>query len=145
MKIRLLTNEAYDRIISQIDEVLEKRNRGYGVLPVKIKDVTFAIPFRSNMRHKHGFKTIFHNGKWNGLDYSKAIIIEDSDLQNGSFKLRSQDEYKKVIKNKDKIKAQFEKYVTDYINFVSQNIVITPSRFGHTTLKNYHDELGLTQ
>ncbi len=145
MKIRSLTEEAYSRI-SQLRETMNKKDRGYGVLPVEIKGITFAIPFRSKMKHKNGFKTVFHkdNGAWNGLDYSKAIIISNSDLKDKVFKLRDNDEYLKVKKNKDKIQKQFEKYVEDYIFFVSTGKEVKGSRLGFTTLQNYHIELGIT-
>ncbi|MFT4926220.1 MAG: hypothetical protein ACI8WB_002318 [Phenylobacterium sp.] len=142
MKIRLLTDEAYDRI-RHLKETMLKKERGYGVLPVKIKGVMFAIPFRSNMNHKHGFKTVFYKGIWNGLDYSKAIIIDESDLKSEAFKLRRNDEYLKVKKNKDKIQSQFEKYVNDYVSLASSGKEIKSNRFGFTTLQNYHVELGI--
>jgi len=141
MKIRLLTEKAYNRII-KLNETMAKKDRGYGVLPVEIKGITFAIPFRSNMTHKNGFKTVFHNGVWNGLDYSKAIIVDESDLQSEAFKLRRNDEYLKVKSNKDKIQKQFDKYVNDYVAMVSAGKDIR-RRFGFTTLQNYHTELGI--
>ena len=60
-----------------------------------------------------------------------------------AFKLRSNDEYLKVKKNKDKIQSQFEKYVNDYISLASLGSKIKSSRFGFTTLQNYHAELGI--
>ncbi|AWY00272.1 hypothetical protein A8139_09860 [Marinomonas primoryensis] len=51
MKIRLLTEAAYNRIIT-LKETMSKKDRGYGVIPIKIQNITFAIPFRSNMTHK---------------------------------------------------------------------------------------------
>ena len=137
MKIRLLTETAYNRIIT-LQETMSKKDRGYGVIPVKIQNITFAIPFRSNMAHKHGFKTIFHNGVWNGVDYSKAIVITEDDLQPKAFKLRSEAEYQKVKNNKDKIQRQFEKYVNDYVSQAKLGNLPNLQRFGYTTLVNYH-------
>ncbi|VAW86575.1 hypothetical protein MNBD_GAMMA18-413 [hydrothermal vent metagenome] len=144
MKIRLLTEDAYNRII-KLKETMAKKDRGYGVLPVEINGITFAIPFRSNMNHKNGFKTVFHNGAWNGLDYTKAIIIDKKDLKNEAFKLRRNDEYLKVKNNKNKIQKQFEKYVSNYVALVSKKEKIRVSRFGFTTLQNYHAELGISR
>ena len=121
MKIRLLTEEAYIRII-KLDEILLKKDRGYGVLPVEIKGIIFAIPFRSNMTHKNGFKTMSHNGTWNGLDYSKVIIIDESDLKNQVFKLRTNKEYLKV---KDKVQKKCEEYVDAYVSVISTKQKIT--------------------
>jgi len=142
MKIRLLTDEAYNKII-QLKETMTKKERGYGVVPVEIKGITFAIPFRSKMRHRHGFKTILYKGMWNGLDYSKSIIISDEDLKPEAFKLRSEAEYTKVKNNKDKIKSEFEKYVNEYIKEAKSGNLPNIKRFGFSTLENYHKELGI--
>ena len=54
-------------------EILKKRNRPYACLAIRIDGVTYAIPFRHHITHKHAFLT----GDDKGLDYTKAIIIKD--------------------------------------------------------------------
>ena len=47
---------------------------------IKIKDLTFAIPFRSNVRHDycHKFKNSTRDTETStALDFSKAVIIKD--------------------------------------------------------------------
>ncbi|MDM8546114.1 type III toxin-antitoxin system TenpIN family toxin [Candidatus Venteria ishoeyi] len=143
MQLRLLTDEAYNRI-STLREVLHKQNRGYGIITIKIHNLTFALPLRSNLNHSHGFKTVFHNGQWNGIDYSKALIIEDIDLRATPFRPRNRSEYDKIKKNKKKIQEKFEEYLTSYINFPKEDGREIYRRFGYTTLVNYHAELNIT-
>lgn len=144
MIVRCLTDEAYSRVVN-LSETLHKRERGYGVVQIEVNNILFAIPFRSRMTHRHGFKTIQHNGYWNGIDYSKAVIIEKSDLKPGAFKFRSQEEHKKVKANKEKIQKQFEDYVNRYIQHHDKEKEpdLIFRYFGHTTLVNYHHELGI--
>lgn len=42
---------------------------------IKINDLLFAIPLRSNIRHKNAFWTDTSNGC--GLDFSKTVILTD--------------------------------------------------------------------
>jgi protein AbiQ len=142
MKYRRLTDDAYKKIVL-LEETLEKRERGYGIVEIVVNDLTFAVPFRSNMTHKHGFRTVFHNGQWNGLDYSKAVIIEESDLEKEAFKFRRNDEYTKVKNNKEKINKNFKKYVNGYIAYMENpnDSRLSFRVFGFTTLVNYHAEL----
>ena len=108
MKLRTLTKEAYERL-SQYEQVLKKQNRGYGLAFIEADSKIFAVPLRSNLNHPYGFKTIFipEDKAWNGLDYTKAIVIQNADLNKEAFKPRSQKEYDKIQKNKEKISNEF--------------------------------------
>ena len=141
MKLRQLTSSAY-LSFSILPEVLHKEERGYGLLEVKYEGMIFAIPFRSNLNHKHGFKTIFRNNEWCGLDYSKALIASPSDFQSIAFQPRDTAEYHKVKENKEKIESQFGKYVIKYIQTVNSGGNVF-HKCGHTTLINFHKELGI--
>jgi protein AbiQ len=89
MKLRRLTDAAYQRLSHKRDQVLTK-NRGYGVVSIEVNGLTFAVPLRSNMnKNSHGLKTILVNKQWNGIDYSKALIVNDEDLSKEAFKPRS--------------------------------------------------------
>lgn len=141
MKLRQLTSSAYQSF-SKLPEVLHKKERGYGLLEVELKGIIFAIPFRSNLNHKHGFKTILRNGEWCGLDYSKALIASRADFKTAAFKPRDTAEYHKVKENKEKIESQFGKYVTKYITTVNSGGNVF-HKCGYTTLINFHKELGI--
>ncbi|HCE4715386.1 MULTISPECIES: type III toxin-antitoxin system TenpIN family toxin [Vibrio harveyi group] len=146
MDIRTLKQASYEQLAKDRPQVLEK-NRGYGIVSITIDTLTYAIPLRSNMNHRNGFKTIpiKRGGKliWNGLDYSKALVVQQADIESEAFKLRAQKEFDKIQANKDKIKLEFEAYVRAYIECVAKGTSTTDARFKFTTLQYFHAELGI--
>lgn len=53
-EIRLLSNEFYtDFTLSMYPEMEDKQCRPFLVLIIKIEDNKFAIPFRTNVKHKY--------------------------------------------------------------------------------------------
>lgn len=142
MKIRMIKKEAFDRLSKDREEVLHK-NRGYGVLYVECHGATFAVPLRSNMNHSNGFKTVFNGGVWNGVDYSKALVVSADDFDDEAFKPRRTDEYDKIQKNKAKIQSEFELYIQEYVEFIQSGSKDVPMKFKFSTLKYFHKELGL--
>lgn len=143
MKLRTLTKEAYQKV-SQYEQVLKKQNRGYGLAFIETDHHTFAIPLRSNLNHPNGFKTVLdrETKSWNGLDYSKAIVVQEADLNTTAFKPRDGREYDKIQKNKDKIKAEFIQYLDEYIQAVRSQQPLD-RKFKFTTLQYFHQDLGL--
>ncbi|MDT3309714.1 type III toxin-antitoxin system TenpIN family toxin [Shewanella vaxholmensis] len=142
MEIKSLTSSAYKRVSAGKEQVLQK-NRGYGIIAITVSGITFAVPLRSNLNHPNGFKTILVGKSWNGLDYSKALLVEEADITQESFQLREQEEFDKIIKNKDKIIKDFSKYVADYIVYASSADKVLDRRFQYTTLQYFHNELGI--
>ena len=144
MDIRSLKHSTYVRLSQNRPEVLQK-NRGYGIVYLTINTLIYAIPLRSNMNHSSGFKTIYlkDKGYWCGLDYTKALIVGINDIELTAFKLREQKEFDKIQKNKEKIKAEFEKYVEGYIQSVKDKTNTTEKRFKFSTLQYFHTELCL--
>ena len=143
MKLRTLTKVAYQRI-SQHDQVLKKQNRGYGLAFIETDHHLFAIPLRSNLNHPNGFNTVLDRDTklWNGLDYSKAILVQEEDLNAAAFKPRDGREYDKIQKNKDKINTEFIQYFDEYIQSVKSQKPLN-RKFQFTTLQYFHQELGL--
>ena len=72
MRLIYLTDDFFDRY-ADCKEILQKRDRPYACLKIEIDGHTFAIPFRHHIAHKYAYFTIGEAG----LDYSKAVIIED--------------------------------------------------------------------
>ena len=146
MDIRPLKQDFYNQLIIGKPQVLQK-NRGYGVVSITINDLIYAIPLRSNLNHTNGFKTISMEIEgqivWNGLDYSKALIVESDNIGTTSFNTRHQEEFDKIQENKDKIKSEFEIYVSNYIKCVAKGTSSTDRRFKFTTLQYFHSELGI--
>lgn len=120
-------------------EAMDK-DRPHAIVLIEINGLRFAVPLRTNLNHRQGFKTI-DNG---GLDYSKALMIfEEKDISR-DIKLESADEFKRINEHEEKIVAAFTKYVSRYIAAQKKgdkNILGMTYRF--TTLVNYHAELGI--
>lgn len=147
MKIKKLDASFYTNN-KHLKEVMDKthgvwdvssKTRGYGIVTISIKSLTFGIPLRSGIKHKDCF-TITDN---KGLDYSKAVLLMDSQyISNESFLIPN----KEFLKIKDKeffIKIQFEKYVGKYINAIRSGDENKINKFRFSTLCNYHAELGI--
>ncbi|SCZ68593.1 protein AbiQ [Epibacterium ulvae] len=118
-----------------------EKNRGYGIVVIEVNNgMRFGIPLRSNLNHKHGFKTI--GGK--GLDYSKAVLIGNAVFIGQPFKI-PHDEYVKIKDREHFITSRFQKYVERYIVLANKgdNNALQQS-YRYTTLVNYHAELGIT-
>ena len=136
-----MTEAAYLRLSKDRDQVLTK-HRGYGIVSVQVNDLTFAIPLRSNLNHSNGLKTVLVGRQWNGLDYSKALLVNDDDLNKESFKPRTDAEYEKIQSSKEKVIKDFGAYVDGYIEAAKKNET-NNHKFRFTTLQYFHDELGI--
>jgi len=123
--------------------------RGHGIVKIQFKDLTFAIPVRSNIKHKECFileVNLSRDTKGMGLDYSKALLIKDAaHVSNDDFVLRSKQAGKKLIGKKTHIEKKFNQYVEKYVKAVKCNDknIRNSSEYRFTTLVNYHSELGL--
>lgn len=74
-KIVFLANSFYkDHPNPPFKEMEQKQNRPYIVFLVEIEGHTWAIPFRSHIRHGHAFFTDRENKC--GIDYSKAVVVD---------------------------------------------------------------------
>ena len=142
MKVRMLTDAAYADLSKGREQVLTKK-RGYGVISIQVNNLTFAVPLRSNMnKNSFGLKTILVGKSWNGIDYSKALVIEDGHLEPEAFKFRDNREYEKLQKSAEKIQIGFSEYVEEYRNSILNNIPLK-FKFKFTTLQYFHKELGI--
>lgn len=68
----------------------DKDGRPYLTLVVECKDKMFAIPFRTNLKHKFAFYFYTSQRKDEeqkglpGIDYTKAVVIQESDIERNS-------------------------------------------------------------
>ena len=116
------------------------------VLLVKIDGNNFAIPFRTNIRHNNCYKfkdSSRPTDSVTGLDYSKAVIINDSSYIGSPARINDR-EYIELDRNYYAIIKRFKEYVKGYISFVNgtHNPYIA-RRYRYTTLQYFHNELGL--
>lgn len=77
-------------------EILRKDGRPYAFLAVEIEGNRFAVPFRHHIAHKHAFITYDRCG----LDYTKAVVIDDESMIAPELPIIEQREFD-VLKGKD--------------------------------------------
>lgn len=146
-KINYLTQRFYE-IYNSINypEIEYKPDRPYMVMLIKIDNNTFAVPFRTRITHRHSYKfknTSRQTDKATGLDFTKAVIVNDSDYIGESARV-DDEEYTELDINHYIIIKRFKKYVSEYIKFKKG---LLPPQLGgnyrYTTLKYFHKELGI--
>jgi protein AbiQ len=155
LKIFHLSRQFYNAVEAKSwTEVLQKMDRPYAMVVVKVKNNQFAIPFRHNINrreHSHFFPTIElrdENGiiRQCGLDFTKAMIIQSSDIwKQATIDTREFN----AIKGKDRVIAhQFSLFVDEYLNAVARRLTDQNFPRDHflletSTLQYYHSELDL--
>ena len=153
MKLKKLSASFYNNN-SHLREALDNHNgnweagkvRGYGVVVINLNGLKFAIPLRSRIRHKASYIVQRSNERGihgMGLDFSKALLINDDNyISDADFKIPSV-QHKKIISNEFHITNKFEKYVLKYKKAMvnqDQNI-LGSAEYCYTTLVNYHSHL----
>lgn len=151
MKILKLTTEFYNEN-NHLKEALDLKDgewivgkeRGYGIAIIEINNLRFGIPLRSNFtsrKHNSCFPTVKDGNK--GLDYSKAVLLEkDSYISTVTFEI-PKEEYLKIQGKSHNIQRKFTQYVEKYIKGVTRNDPNILRHYQHSTLQNYHSQLGL--
>ncbi len=125
-------------------EIEHKQARPYLVLLIRLDDNTFAIPFRTNIRHKYCYK--FKNSSRptdavTGLDFTKAVIVNNSKYIGSSTTIDNK-EFIELSNKYHFIIDKFKKYVDGYIDYLNGNSSeYNDKKYRYTTLKYFHDEL----
>lgn len=114
MEFVLLTSEFYkDYPNSEYPQLMAKPTRPYTHVKLDIYDAHFYIPFRSNIEHPHAFFT--NKREKCGIDYSKAIVINDEKYIDNTQRAHIRKNEFKKVKGKDyKLKRGFEEYIELY-------------------------------
>ena len=144
VELRLLSNDFYkDYPGDKYPELESKNGRPYVVLLVRINDLKFAIPFRTNIKHKYSytFKSTGRTTKSNtGIDFSKAIVVLKESYLDGKANIDNK-EYAELDSKASFIINKFKKYVQNYVTYKTsggdENIFY---KYRYSTL-NYFDEV----
>lgn len=134
----------YDNI--RYPEIERKDNRPYMVVLVKIGNNTFAIPFRTNVRHNNCYR--FKNSTRptetvTGLDFTKAVVVEKNNYIGNAARINDK-EYIELDGKYHFIIEKFKKYVDGYIEYANGQVnEFNEKKYKYTTLKYFHNELGL--
>lgn len=144
-KIKHLSEQFFNKYPASLFPELEcKPNRPYVVFLVQIDDNCFAIPFRTNMNHKYGYR--FQNSNretkvGTGLDFTKAVVVNDPIFLADDASIDDK-EYVELSKNFHSICRKFEKYVHDYALYLNGTLnPYSAKGYAFTTLKYFHQEL----
>ena len=146
-KLNYLSAEFYKKYNSeQYPEIENKENRPYMVLLIQIDKNTFAIPFRTNVKHHNCYKfqhSTRRSDSITGLDYSKAVVVNDS-VYIGNAARINDSEYTELDANYHIIIRQFTAYVRGYIKYVNKSLTkYQEPNYRYTTLQYFHKELGI--
>lgn len=127
-------------------EIEQKKERPYMVMLIKIENNTFAIPFRTNVRHTACYK--FKNSSRNtqsstGLDYSKAVIVNDAKYLGNTATIDNK-EYIELNSKFYFIIRQFNSYLDGYKKFINGELnEYEAKKYQFSTLRYFHNELGI--
>jgi len=152
MQLKKLDQQFYAdnaNLVQALDNIdgnwIQGKVRGYGVVILNIHGLTFAIPLRSNIKHKAAYITVRSNQqgiKGKGLDFSKALLISNNGhISNEHFKI-NKSEHNRLKGKEHFITSKFEKYVQRYVEAIKKNDtnVLGSLEYRYTTLQNYHSE-----
>ncbi len=144
-ELNYLSKKFYEEYSKEnFPEIEHKTTRPYMVLLIKLDENTFAIPFRTNIRHSYCYK--FKNSgretsAVTGLDFTKAVIINDSTYI-GDFATIDNKEYIELSNKYFFIIKKFQKYVEGYIDYIKgKSNEFDAKKYKYSTLEYFKDEL----
>ena len=110
-----------DYPLSQYPELMYKQGRPYTCLLIDThEDYFLCVPFRSSINHNNAyhFKSTERSRRTrSGLDYSKTVVIKDSNYIDSTVSaIVDQDEYAEMMRNLPEITTQVLDYVNSYID-----------------------------
>lgn len=134
-------------------EILKKRQRAYNCLLFQTHYNYFiCIPFRTEISHgyayhfKHSERSRVHKS---GLDYTKMVIINDTEYIDDVDAIIDRDEFVETVVNLERIKKEALDFLEDYMKHMKGIRVLHSSefkrRYQYSPLKYFHCELGLEE
>lgn len=114
------------------------------VLLVELYGNTFAIPFRTNIRHRYCYK--FKNSgrpseSVTGLDFTKAVIIKNRDYIGDATTIDNK-EYIELNRKYHFIVGKFKNYIDGYIRYlVEQSDTLDDRKYKYSTLPYFKKDL----
>lgn len=109
MKLVILSEEFYQRY-GNCREIMQKQDRPYYCITVKVDGHLFALPLRHHIRHAYAFFTIGDAG----LDYTKAVLVDDPSYVTDENPVIDSREWNKLRGGEDQIFIGFSRYLRQY-------------------------------
>lgn len=146
-KLNYLSADFYEKYNNtEYPEIENKESRPYMVILIQIDNNTFAVPFRTNVKHNNCYKfkrSTRPTDSITGLDYTKAVVVNDSAYIGSSARINDK-EYNELDANFHIIIKQFKEYVKGYIKFASgRKAPYNMQKYKYTTLQYFHNELNI--
>lgn len=135
-------------------EIVRKNSRPYNCLLIQSHyGYYICIPYRSHIKHKYAFmfkNSVRSKRAKSGLDYSKMVIITNNNYIGQTDAIVDKDEYNETRNNIEYIKNDAQKYVDEYVNYISGNKSKYDKKeferiYQYSTLQYFHKELGMKQ
>ncbi|MEZ3444094.1 MAG: hypothetical protein K1W30_02950 [Lachnospiraceae bacterium] len=135
-------------------EIVRKNSRPYNCLLIQSHyGYYICIPYRGHIKHKYAFmfkNSVRSKRAKSGLDYSKMVIITNNDYIGQTDAIVDKDEYNETRNNIEYIKNDAQKYVDEYVNYISGNKSKYDKKeferiYQYSTLQYFHKELGMKQ
>lgn len=149
----LRLTDAFYRVYANAShkEILTKKQRAYNCLLFQSHyDYFICIPYRSEISHKYAFhfsNTARSKKHRSGLDYTKIVIIDKMDYIDSKAAIIDKDEFKETMINLERIKTEALEFVEDYVSHIQGTKMLHnrefDRRYGFSTLKYFHKELGI--
>lgn len=118
IKTVILSKTFYETHKEHKEILANKNGRPYLTLIIECKDKLFAVPFRSNIKHKFAFY-FYTSGRKGcnqkggpGIDYTKAVVIQESDIDR--YSAIDKKEWIELNKNINTITIEFQKFVSAF-------------------------------
>lgn len=146
-ELHYLSDAFYKKYDSEhYPEIERKKERPYIVLLIKIEENTFAIPFRTNIKHNYCYK-FSKSGRDSesatGLDFTKAVIVNDEKYIGSSATIDDK-EYLELNQKYFFIISKFKKYVLGYHDYVAGlSNEFQANKYKYSTLRYFNNELRL--
>jgi hypothetical protein len=142
-----LSSQFYSVYSAEIyPEIENKPDRPYMVLIVKIDGNTFALPFRTNIRHSYCYK-FANSGRdtksVTGIDFTKAVVVNKCEYIGKAATIDNK-EYVELSNKYFFIIKKFTTYLNGYLNYIKNGgNEYTAQKYKYCTLKYFHKELGI--
>lgn len=147
-RLKYLSDSFYQQYtVQDYPEIEHKKERPYMVFLIKIDENTYAIPFRTNIKHKfcYKFKNSDRNTKSStGLDYTKAVVVNDESYIGDDATIDNK-EYIELNNKYFFIIRQFENYLQGYMKYAKGGAnEFETKKYRFSTLQYFHKEIGLS-
>ena len=145
VKTVVLKKDFYEKHKEHREILSDKDGRPYLTLVIECKDKMFAIPFRTNLKHKFAFYFYTSERKDDqqkgqpGIDYTKAVIIQESDIELNSAVDKK--EWLELKRNINTIIREFQEYVQAFKHSLENGDFGVRPVFKYSALQYFIDDL----